>query len=79
MNAENNKPKTIHTIEVNFTPKVTRRQWLDEETSQHVSCTLCGTSLIFKHKVAHVEQTVHEEANCPSCRIRSRQSTHSLQ
>ena len=79
MNAENNKPKTIATIEINYVPKVTRRQWLDEEKSKATTCVLCGTALIFKHNVQHADHVVHEESNCPSCRIRGRQSTHSLQ
>jgi hypothetical protein len=81
MNAENNDStrKTIATIDVNLVPKVTRQQWLDDAKTQHLNCVLCGTTLVFKHKVQHVDRVVHEEANCPSCRVRNRTSTHGLQ
>ena len=74
-----NKPKTIATIDVNLVPTVSSRQWLEESVADHLSCILCGSSLEFTHNVSYVEGLVREEANCPSCRTRGRQSLHALQ
>ena len=76
------KPKTIHTIDINLvelTPRVTRRQWLDESVADHLNCVLCGSTLEFKHDISYVEQSVNEQANCPTCRVRGRQANHTLQ
>ncbi len=75
-----NKPKTIATIDVNIRwPKIEKKAWLEETLSDHLQCVLCGTDLEFKHVTNFAEQSVIEEAHCPSCKIRNRQSGHRLQ
>ena len=75
-----NKPKTIATIDVNVHwPKIEKKDWMAETLSDHFHCVLCGSELVFKHATDFVEQTVAEEAHCPGCKIRNRQSAHRLQ
>jgi hypothetical protein len=74
------KPKVIATIDVNVHwPKIQKRDWLEESIQDHTQCVLCGTDLQFAHKTDFVEQTVSEDAHCPQCNIRNRQSAHRLQ
>ncbi len=74
------KPKVIATIDVNVHwPKIEKRTWLEETLNDHFHCVLCGTDLAFKHKSDFVTQVVTEDAHCPNCNIRNRQSVHSLQ
>lgn len=81
MDNKNEKPKIVSTIEVNvqWPPKVSKKAWLEESVEEHNQCVLCGTALTFKHKTDFIAGTVVEEANCPSCGIRNRQSSYSLQ
>ena len=80
MDTKNQRPKTIATIDVNLQmPKMDKRQWLTEEVDQHFHCVLCGDQLRFRHKTDFVEQVVTEDAHCPSCNVRNRQSTYRLQ
>ncbi len=75
---KNEKPKTVATIDVNLhTP--THADWLTESVDDHLKCVLCGESLEFKHKTNFVEQMVHEDAQCPSCGVRTRQNAYRLQ
>ena len=74
------KPKVVATIDVNLHyPKVERRDWIDETVANHLQCVLCGTELKFVHATDFVEQTVTEDAQCPHCQVRTRQSAHRLQ
>jgi hypothetical protein len=74
------KPKVVATIDVNVHwPKIEKRAWLDEELQDHFQCILCGTDLEFKHKADFVTGIVVEDASCPHCKVRNRQSKHSLQ
>lgn len=75
---KNEKPKTVATIEVNL-HSVSHKDWLNESIEDHLNCVLCGEVLRFKHKTDFIEQSVHEDAQCPSCGVRTRQSTHRLQ
>ena len=59
--------------------KVTKKEWLQESLEDHLQCVLCGTPLEFKHKTDFIGGVVHEEATCPACRIKNRQSAHRLQ
>lgn len=74
------KPKTIASIDVKIhVPKVTAKDWILESLEEHLNCVLCGTPLAFKHKTDFVAQTVTEDAHCPHCRVRNRQTAHGLQ
>jgi len=74
------KPKIVASIDVNVHwPKIEKNTWLEESIQDHFQCVLCGTELEFKHKTDFVTQIVCEDAHCPNCKIRNRQSTHSLQ
>jgi hypothetical protein len=74
------KPKTVATIDVNLViPKIPAREWLQECIEEHLNCVLCGTGMVFEHKTDFIAQTVVENAHCPACRIRNRQSAHRLQ
>jgi hypothetical protein len=75
-----NKPKTIATIDVNMVmPKITKTEWMQEVLADHLQCVLCGSDLVFKHQTDFIAQTVTENAHCPSCQVRNRQSAHRLQ
>jgi hypothetical protein len=43
------------------------------------NCTLCGTSLELSHNLNETLNTIQEEAHCPSCHVRTRARTYSLQ
>jgi len=73
------KSKVVTSIDINLPPQVNKRQWLEESITDHLQCVLCGTSLEFRHKTDFIQNTVQEEAHCPACRVRNRQTTHSLQ
>jgi hypothetical protein len=74
------KPKIVATIDVNVHwPKIEKRDWLEENLQDHLQCVLCGTDLVFKHKTDFAVQVVSEDAHCPHCNIRNRQTTHGLQ
>jgi hypothetical protein len=80
MDNEQSKPKTIATIDVKVhMPKVSSKDWILESLDEHLHCVLCGTPLAFKHKTDFITQVVTEDAHCPHCRVRNRQSAHSLQ
>ena len=81
MDNKNEKPKVVATIDVNiqWPPKVSKKQWLEESIDDHLQCVLCGTSLSFKHKTDFISGVVNEEAHCAACGVRNRQSTYSLQ
>lgn len=80
MDTSDNKPKTVATLDVNLVvPKVSKRDWMEETLHDHFQCVLCGSSLHFKHKTNFIEQTVTEDAHCPSCQVRNRQTAHRLQ
>ena len=74
------KPKVVASIDVNVHwPKIDKRAWLEESLQDHLQCVLCGTDLQFQHKSDFILQTVTEDAHCPHCNIRNRQSNHILQ
>lgn len=80
MDAENNqKPKTVTTIDINWPPKVSSADWLSECVDEHFHCVLCGTELHFHHKTDFITQVVEEVAVCPSCKVKNRESQHTLQ
>ncbi len=77
---KNAKPNTIATIDINIQwPKIEKRAWLDEAVSDHLNCVLCGTELTFKHTTNFADHSVAEDASCNGCRIRNRQTLHTLQ
>lgn len=81
-NSNNNdsKPTTIATIDVNIQwPKIEKRAWIEESISDHLNCVLCGTELTFKHITNFADHTVSEDASCQGCRIKNRQTVHTLQ
>ena len=49
--------------------------WLDS----YKHCELCGSELIYTHVTQFIEETVCEEAHCPSCNIKNKQAHHRLQ
>ena len=74
------KPKVIASIDVNIHwPKIDRKAWLEESLDDHLHCVLCGGNLVFTHKTDFIEQVVSEDAQCPHCKVRNRQSQHRLQ
>lgn len=78
--SNNNKPKTVATIDVHLPPpKIDKREWLAESVSEHFHCVLCGGELSFRHKTDFVHQTVVEDAHCPTCNVRNRQTGYALQ
>jgi hypothetical protein len=66
-----NKPQLPQTV--------SPREWMQEAVIDHTQCVLCGTDLRFSHKTDFVAGVVSEDAHCPACRIRNRQTTHTLQ
>jgi hypothetical protein len=44
----------------------------------HSNCSLCGTALELKFEQT-TEGDVKEEANCPSCELRTRAKIHTVQ
>jgi len=52
-----------------------REAWLDG----YNNCDLCGSDLIYTHVTKFIEETVTEEAHCPSCNIKNKQNFHRLQ
>lgn len=80
MDTSSKGPKTIATIDVNVHwPKIEKRDWLDESISDHLNCVLCGDSLKFTHKTDFISGVVTEDAQCPHCNVRNRQTSHGLQ
>lgn len=76
----NTKSKTVATIDINVhLPKVESKAWLEESIADHFTCVLCGTDLVFRHKTDFINQSVSERAHCPSCGIKTRESSHTLQ
>lgn len=43
------------------------------------SCCLCGSKLWFNHATDFKKQEVHEEGRCPTCGIRNKVNTFTLQ
>jgi plasmid rolling circle replication initiator protein Rep len=77
---QNPKAKTIATIDINLMPpKVSKAEWLAETVNEHFHCVLCGDELNFQHQTDFVQQTVSEDAHCPSCNVRNRQNSYTLQ
>lgn len=60
-------------------PTVSKQEWLQESVVDHLHCVLCGTPLNFKHKTDFIAGVVTEDATCPACRVRNRQTCHRLQ
>jgi plasmid rolling circle replication initiator protein Rep len=74
------KSKTVATIDVNLTlPQLSEHNWIEESVHEHMHCILCGSTLQFKQKTDFAALTVSEDASCPSCNIRNRQTQHTLQ
>jgi len=74
------KSKVVASIDVNVHwPKIEKRAWSEEAISEHFECVLCGTNLVFHHKTDFIGLNVTEEAHCPHCNIRNRQTSHALQ
>lgn len=71
-------PQTVATIDVKI-HWPTAEQWREEFIDDHLNCCLCGTALKFDHKVDHIAHVVTENAACPSCGVKERQTTHCLQ
>ncbi|MGE0527703.1 MAG: hypothetical protein AB7G93_21985 [Bdellovibrionales bacterium] len=81
---KNEKPKAqtlVTPLDMNPSslPKVEKKAWLEETLDDHLNCVLCGSALRFVHKTDFVIQEVIEEAHCPACGVRNRQSSHRLQ
>lgn len=80
MDASEKSPKTIATIDVNVHwSEVAKLDWTQEAVHDHLHCILCGTELNFSHKHNYMQLTVAEEASCPHCKIKTRESLHALQ
>lgn len=78
--SDKSNPKTIATIDVNLhIPAVDKKTWLEESIDDHLNCVLCGGHLEFAHKTDFISGVVTEDAHCPTCGVRNRQSAHSLQ
>lgn len=73
------KSKTIASLDINLVPAVSPREWLQESLDTHLNCVLCGTPMKFEHKTDFIAQAVTEDAHCPICRVRNRQTSHRLQ
>ncbi len=51
-----------------------------EEIKEHFnSCCICGSELMFHHRADHIHQLIAEEAHCPSCGIKNKETHHILQ
>ncbi len=75
-----NAPQTVATIDVNIKwPDFSQMKWNEEAVYDHLHCCLCGSELKFAHKTNYTNNFVTEEAACPSCKIKTRESSHSLQ
>lgn len=42
-------------------------------------CCLCGSKLVFKHKIDYLSLQVREDADCPTCCVRLKTKSHGLQ
>ncbi|GEM_PF-1502915 len=74
------KPQTIATIDVNIQfPNFSEMNWNEEALYDHLHCCLCGSELQFHHKANRVQNFITEEASCPSCKIKTRESAHTIQ
>ncbi len=74
------KPQTIATIDVNLQwPDFSQMNWQEEALYDHLHCCLCGSELRFHHKRNLVQNFITEEASCPSCKIKTRESAHTVQ
>lgn len=74
------KSKTIASIDVNVKwPDFSQMKWNEEAVYDHLHCCLCGSELKFSHKTNHIQNFVSEEASCPSCKIKTRESVHTVQ
>lgn len=76
---KNAKTKQVHVVDVKVMPKIEKKAWLDESIADHFNCVLCGSTLMFTHKTDFANHTVSEKAHCPSCGVKNRESSHSLQ
>lgn len=74
----NTKPKVVSTIEVNV-QWPDRKAWLEESIDDHLNCVLCGGALKFSHQTDFLALKVVEEAHCPTCHVRNRQTAYGLQ
>ncbi|HMN67718.1 MAG TPA: hypothetical protein PKC28_04185 [Bdellovibrionales bacterium] len=74
----NNKSKVVATIDVNI-QWPTKRDWLEESVDDHLNCVLCGGAMNFSHKTDFIAGKVSEEAHCPSCHVKNRNSEYVLQ
>ena len=80
-----NKPKIVATIEINPLdlnqpiPRVTKQDWMRESIEEHLNCGLCGTEIEFTRRTDFITHVVAEDAHCPGCRARRRQTLHNLQ
>ncbi len=63
---------------VQYFEKVENNQQKDFLTAQN-NCTLCGGSLELQHVRVQESSEIKEEARCPSCDLRTRAKTYSLQ
>lgn len=80
MDNQDKKPEVIATIDVNVHfPKIEKRAWVEESIHEHLNCVLCGSEMTFKHHVNFADHTVVEDASCTFCKIRNRQTHHTLQ
>jgi len=75
-----NKSQTVATIDVNLRyPDFSEMNWNEEALYDHLHCCLCGSELKFVHKTNRLQNFVTEEAACPSCKIKTRESSHNIQ
>lgn len=78
MDTKDNKTKVVTSIDLNI-QWPSRKQWLEESIDDHLNCVLCGGPLKFQHKTDFTSGKVTEDAHCPSCQVRNRQSNYRLQ
>jgi hypothetical protein len=70
---ENNKSKIVH--QWNIQPISEAEAFLED----YSHCSLCGEELVFTHVTHFLYGQVDEEAECPSCQVRMKKQSHSLQ
>ncbi len=62
-----------------------RKQYVSKKKEHQIiiddqnHCCLCGSKLVFKHKIDYLSFDVREDADCPSCGIRLKTRNHRLQ
>jgi transcription initiation factor IIE alpha subunit len=59
--------------------KIQGISYKDQYIEEYFQCLLCGNDLVYTHKTDFIYQIVEEKAQCPHCKIESKQHCHKLQ